>query len=134
MTNASRPVVLQPNEPMPAPPGSERRHFHDPDGRWVGWAGWIQNDAGDVSGWHHHATNDTHVYVIRGSVTVEFGPGGSERVVAGAGDFFIVPSNTIHRELTSEDSDLEAFVVRVGGEPEQVDAGGPDPAAKSQER
>ena len=118
---------------MPAPPGSERRHFHDPDGRWVGWSGWIQNDAGDVSGWHHHATNDTHVYVIRGSVTVEFGPGGSEHIVAGAGDFFIVPSNTTHRELTGEGSDLEAFVVRVGGEPEEVGVGGPEPA-ESQER
>jgi mannose-6-phosphate isomerase-like protein (cupin superfamily) len=74
MASTSRPVVLHPNEPMPEPPGPERRHFHDPDGRWVGWAGWIQNEAGDVSGWHHHAANDTHVYVLRGSVTVEFGP------------------------------------------------------------
>jgi uncharacterized RmlC-like cupin family protein len=134
MTNTSRLVVLHANEPMPEPPGGERRHFHDPDGRWVGWAGWIQNEAGDVSGWHHHATNDTHVYVIRGSVTVEFGPGGSERIVAGAGDFFIVPSNTVHRELTSDDSDLEAFVVRVGGEPEEVAAGGPEAAATSPDR
>ena len=127
MTSTSRPIVLHPNEPMPEPPGPERRHFHDPDGRWVGWAGWIENDAGDVSGWHHHATNDTHVYVIRGSVTVEFGPGGNERIVAGAGDFFIVPSDTVHRELTSEDSDLEAFIVRVGGEPEEVGVDEPLP-------
>jgi uncharacterized RmlC-like cupin family protein len=119
---------------MPAPPGSERRHLHDPDGRWVGWAGWIENGAGDVSDWHHHATNDTHVYVLQGSVTVEFGSGGSERIVAGAGDFFIVPANTIHRELTSQDSDLEAFVIRVGGEPEEVGAGGPEPAAESPKR
>jgi uncharacterized RmlC-like cupin family protein len=134
MTSASRPVVLRANEPMPATPGPERRHFHDPDGRWVGWAGWIHNEAGDVSGWHHHATNDTHVYVIRGSVTVEFGPGGSERIAARAGDFFIVPSNTVQRELTGDDSDLEAFVVRVGGEPEEVAAGGPEPAATSRDR
>jgi uncharacterized RmlC-like cupin family protein len=133
MTSASRPVVLHANGPMPTPSGPERRHFHDLDGRWVGWAGWIRNEAGDVSGWHHHATNDTHVYVIRGSVAVEFGPGGSERIVAAAGDFFIVPSQTVHRELTSGDSDLAAFVVRVGGEPEEVDAGGPEPAAASRE-
>ena len=125
------PVVLHPDGSMPEPPGSNRRHFHDVDGRWVGWAGWIQNDAGDVSGWHHHASNDTYVYVIRGSVTVEFGSSGSDRIVAGAGDFFIVPSNTIHRELTSDDSDLEAFIVRVGGEPEEVDAGGAEPADPS---
>jgi uncharacterized RmlC-like cupin family protein len=127
MTSTSRPVVLHPNGAVPAPVGSERRHFRDPEGRWVGWAGWIQNDAGDVSGWHHHAANETHVYVIRGSVTVEFGPGGTERIVAGAGDFFIVPSGTVHRELTGDESDLEAFVIRVGGEPEEVGADGPEP-------
>src|SRR5919106_2982114 len=126
MTSTSRPVVVHPNEPVPTPPGSERRHFHDRDGRWVGWAGSIQNEAGDASGWHHHATNETHVYIIRGSVTVEFGPGGSERIVAGAGDFFIVPSNAVHRELTSDESDLKTFVVRVGGEPEEVSAGEPE--------
>ena len=125
MTSTSRPIVLHPNEPVLASLGSERRHFHDADGRWVGWAGWIQNEAGDVSGWHHHAGNETHVYVIRGSVTVEFGPDGSEHLVAGAGDFFIVPSDTVHRELTSDDSDLEAFIVRVGGHPEEVAADGP---------
>ena len=59
-------------------------------------------------------------------MTVEFGPGGNERVVAGPGDFFIVPANTVHRELTGEDSDLEAFIVRVGGEPEEVGADGPE--------
>jgi uncharacterized RmlC-like cupin family protein len=127
MTNTPRPVVLHPNEAMPEPPGSERRHLRDPDDRWVGWAGWIQNDAGDVSGWHHHATNETHVYVIRGSVTVEYGRGGSDRIVAGAGDFFIVPPDTIHRELTGDESDLEAYIVRVGGEPEEV-AAEPEPA------
>jgi uncharacterized RmlC-like cupin family protein len=124
----SRPVVVHPEEGMPEPPGAERRQFIDRDGRWVGWAGWIQNEAGDVSGWHHHAANDTHVYVIRGSVTIDFGPGGAESIVAGAGDFFIIPSQTIHRETTSQESDLEAFVVRVGGDPEHVNVDGPEAA------
>ena len=104
-----------------------RRHV-DADGRWVGWSSWIRNEAGDASGWHHHAANDTYVYVIRGSITLEFGPGGGERIEARAGDFFFVPSNTIHRETTAPDSDLEAIIVRVGGEPEHVSVDGPDPA------
>jgi quercetin dioxygenase-like cupin family protein len=103
------------------------RHHLDTEGRWVGWSGWIRNEAGDVSGWHHHAANQTYVYVIRGSVTVEFGPGGTERVEARAGDFFVVPAQTIHREKTSPDADLEAFLVRVGGEPERVDVDEPEP-------
>jgi uncharacterized RmlC-like cupin family protein len=93
------------------------------------WADWIRNDAGDVSDWHHHAANETYVYVSRGSVTVEFGRGGVESVLAGAGDFFIVPSQTIHRERTGQDVDLEAFVIRVGGDPEHVTVDGPDAAA-----
>jgi uncharacterized RmlC-like cupin family protein len=125
----SRPVVVHPEQAgSESVLGSERRHFRDPDGRWVGWAGWIQNDAGDVGGWHHHAENETYVHVIRGWVTVEFGPGGGESVMARAGDFFVVPSRTIHRELTGDEADLEAFVIRVGGEPEKVDAEGPEAA------
>jgi uncharacterized RmlC-like cupin family protein len=124
--STSQPVVVHPGEEMPGPVTPDmQRLIYDRDGRWVGWAGWIRNEAGDVSGWHHHAANDTFVYVIRGSVTIHFGPGGEENVVAGAGDFFIVPSQTIHRETTGEDGDLEAFVFRVGGEPEHVNVDGP---------
>jgi uncharacterized RmlC-like cupin family protein len=123
-----RPVVLHPNEGTlgPAAPGLERRTLYDRDGRWAGWTGWIRNEAGDVSGWHHHAENDTYVYVIRGSVTIDFGAGGGESFVAHAGDFFLIPSQTIHREMTSHDAHLEAFIVRVGSEPEQIDVNGPD--------
>jgi uncharacterized RmlC-like cupin family protein len=118
----SRPVVVHPEEAIAGPttPGLERRHHLDADGRWVGWSGWIRNDAGDVSGWHHHAANDTYVYVIRGSVTIEFGPGGADRIEARAGDLFHIPSQTIQRETTGADEDLETFVLRVGGEPEHV--------------
>jgi uncharacterized RmlC-like cupin family protein len=130
--STSRPIVVRPEEKIAGPttPGMELRHHFDPNGGWVGWTGWIRNDAGDVSGWHHHAANDTYVYVIRGSVTIEFGPGGAERVEARAGDFFHVPSRTIHRETTGPNADLEAFVLRVGGEPEQVDVNGPKGAGR----
>ena len=124
----SRPVVVHHREqrvPAPAMSGAERRQQFEREGRW---ADWIRNDAGDVSGWHHHAANDTYVYVSRGSVTIEFGLSGAESVVARAGDFFIVPSQTIHRETTGHDADLEAFVVRVGGEPEHVNVDGPEAA------
>jgi uncharacterized RmlC-like cupin family protein len=126
----SRPVVVNPVEGIPgqATPGMERRHFFDRDGRWAGWAGWIRNDAGDVNDWHHHAANDTYVYVIRGSLTIDFGPGGAESVAARAGDFVFIPSQAIHRETTNQDADVEAFVLRVGGEPEHVNVDGPEAA------
>ncbi len=113
--------------PGPVTPDMQRL-IRDRDGRFAGWAGWIRNDAGDVSGWHHHAANDTYVYVIRGSVTIHFGPHGGESVVASAGDFFNVPPETVHRETTGQDTDLDAFVFRVGGEPEHVDMDGPEGA------
>jgi uncharacterized RmlC-like cupin family protein len=127
-----RPTVIHTQEPIAGPttPGFERRDHLDADGRWVGWSGWIRNDAGDVSGWHHHAANDTYVYVVRGSVKIEFGPGGAEHIEARAGDFFLVPSQTIHRETTGADEDLEAFLLRVGGEPEHVNVDGPEGAGQ----
>jgi uncharacterized RmlC-like cupin family protein len=126
----SRPIVVNPKKGIPgqATPGMERHLFYDRGGRWVGWAGWIQNGAGDMSGWHHHAANETYVYVIRGSLTIDFGPGGAESVVAHASDFIFIPPQTIHRETTSQDADVEAFVLRVGSEPEHVDVDGPEAA------
>ena len=127
MIEARRITVHHPGQEVPAPAmsGPERRQQFERAGRW---ADWIRNDAGDVSDWHHHAANDTYVYVSRGSVTVEFGTGGAESIVARAGDFFIVPSQTIHRETTGNGADLEAFVIRVGGQPEHVSVDGPDDA------
>ena len=127
--SSSRPVVVHhPEEGMPGTetPDTVRRQGYLRDGRW---ADWIRNDAGDASGWHHHASNETYVYVGRGSLTIHFGPGGSDSIVARAGDFIHVPAGTIHREITGADSDLDAFVLRFGGEPEQVMVDGPEPAA-----
>jgi uncharacterized RmlC-like cupin family protein len=120
-----RPTVAHPEEGMPAPPmpDDERREQYQRQGRW---ASWIQNEAGDMSGWHHHAGNDTYVYVGRGSLTIDFGPGGAESIEARAGDFIVIPSETVHREMTGADADLEAFVIRVGGDPEHVNLDGPE--------
>ena len=129
--SASRPVVVHPGEAATGSttPGMEVRHYTDPDGSPIGWSGWIRNEAGDVSGWHHHDANETFVYVIRGSITVQFGLGGVEQIEAHAGDFFHVPAEAVHRESTGQDGDLEAFILRIGREPEYVDVDGPDGAA-----
>lgn len=126
--NASRPVVVHPGEVIATSttPAMDVRQYADPEGRWCGWSGWIRNEAGDVGGWHHHAANETFVYVIRGSIRIEFGPGGAEHLDARAGDFFVVPSHVIHRETTGGDSDLDAFVLRIGTVPEYVEAAGPE--------
>ena len=129
MSESRQVVVHRPEEGMPGQPtpDEERRQQWEREGRW---AAWIRNDAGDVSGWHHHAANDTYVYVIRGSVTIDFGPGGGERIEARAGDFFVVPSHTIHRETTGRDADLDAYVLRVGSQPDRVAVDGPEGAGR----
>jgi uncharacterized RmlC-like cupin family protein len=121
----TRPIVVHPHEAtagLPTP-GMERRQFFDLDGRW---AGWVRTDAGAAGGWHHHATNDTYVYVLAGALTVESGHGGRESVIGGPGDFMFIPAQTIHREITGADADVEAFIVRVGGAPQVVNVDGPE--------
>lgn len=117
-----RPIlILRDESPGAGVPEVQKRRFVDGEGNWLGWAERIRNPPGDVSSWHQHPASDTYVYVIRGSVTVNFGLDGTEHISASAGDFFIIPAGLIHRESTSPDSELEAFVIRVGELPEQVD-------------
>jgi uncharacterized RmlC-like cupin family protein len=127
MSMSRRIVAHHPGQGLPGQPtpDTERRAQWEREGRW---AAWIRNEAGGVSGWHHHADNETYVYVSRGTLTMDFGPGGAEAVVARGGDFIVVPPHTIHRETTGPDEDLEAFVIRIGGEPEHVNVDGPDAA------
>ncbi|MET1232784.1 MAG: cupin domain-containing protein [Candidatus Limnocylindrales bacterium] len=110
----------------PATPGMDRRQaFHDP-GAWVGH---VTTAAGVVTGWHTHADYDTFIYVLRGHVTIEFGPAGSRAVAAGPGDFVRIGRGVVHREGTAAGSaGVDVVLVRVGqGEP-VTNVDGPDPA------
>jgi uncharacterized RmlC-like cupin family protein len=61
-------------------------------------------------------------------MTVEFGPGGSEQVKVGEGDFIYVPAHLIHRESVAADGGAGALI-RVGGVGATVfNVEGPDPA------
>jgi uncharacterized RmlC-like cupin family protein len=55
------------------------------------------------------------VYVISGSVAIEFGAGGRQAVQAGAGDFLVIPSGLVHRESTPGDEPSRSVVIRAGG-------------------
>ena len=125
-----RPTVIRRRD-MPAPPGlatpgMDRRQLLDDGDRWIGW---VRTDAGVAGGWHHHGGRDSYVYVISGSIDVEFGPGGLEHVTAGPGDVVVNPRDVIHREVTGPDGPAELFVVRVGPGPLTVNVEGPDPVA-----
>jgi quercetin dioxygenase-like cupin family protein len=83
-----------------------------------------------VSGWHHHGGHTAYVYVARGQVRVEWGPGGRESLDLASGDFYVVPPNTVHREGNpgvAEQTVVLGFLVGTGLEALNVE--GPEPAA-----
>jgi len=122
-----RPIVVRPGEGVqpagPPTPGMDRRQLLDHEAAWVGW---VMTDAGLAGGWHHHGARDSYIYVLRGTVTIEYGLAGREQVTAGPGDFIFNPAGMVHREITAPDEPAELFVVRVGTGPQNVNVDGPD--------
>lgn len=49
------------------------------------WCGYADIPGGASTGWHHHGDYATYSYITNGEMTVEFGPGGQEMVIARAG-------------------------------------------------
>jgi uncharacterized RmlC-like cupin family protein len=82
------------------------------------WAGLARTEAGMVSGWHHHGSYESAIYVLSGVLRMEFGPGGSRVVEARPGDFLYVAPGAVHRESNPSDGESRIVVVRSGsGEP-----------------
>jgi uncharacterized RmlC-like cupin family protein len=82
------------------------------------WGGLVHTDPDMVSGWHHHGEYESVIYVMSGHLRMESGPGGTNVIVAGPGDFLFVPRGSVHRESNPSDVEASAVVVRSGsGEP-----------------
>ena len=58
-------------------------------------SGRVSSDPGMVSGWHHHGAHETSIYVVKGTLHMEFAGGGFD---AREGDFIHVPAGAVHRE------------------------------------
>jgi uncharacterized RmlC-like cupin family protein len=86
-----RPTLIGPDafhRPAAETPGVDRREaFAD---NHV-WAGRSRTEAGAWSGWHVHPGHDTYVFQTQGRLRLEFGPGGTESVEGGPGDFVRIP-------------------------------------------
>ena len=76
------------------PPGMTREQAIQTEGMW---AGFVRTGPGMVSGWHHHVSYESSIYVLSGSLRMEFGPGGAETFDAGPGDFVFVGKQLVHR-------------------------------------
>ena len=90
------------------------------------WAGFVRTDSGMISGWHHHGRYESSIYILTGSLRMEFGPGGEESFDAGPGDFVFVGKGVVHREGNPSVDQATIVVVRAGeGEP-VVNVDGPE--------
>ena len=103
-----RAADLEPADPTPGMARSRAFEEH------VLWAGRVETQPGAVSGWHHHDTNETSLYVVRGVLRLEC-EGVEGYVDAVAGDFVHVPAFTVHRESNPTDEVSVAVIARAGG-------------------
>jgi uncharacterized RmlC-like cupin family protein len=93
------------------------------------WAGLVHTDPGASSGWHHHGEHETSLYVVRGAMRLEFGPGGGDAVEAAPGDFLYVPRGAVHRESNPSAQPADIVVVRAGQGESTINVDGPPPPA-----
>lgn len=115
---------VQPGERVEAQPtpGIARERAIETDRMWAGSA---STEAGMVSGWHHHGDFETAIYVLSGSLRMEFGGDGSESFDAGPGDFVYVGKRAIHRESNPTGELARLVVVRAGEGDVVVNVDGP---------
>lgn len=91
-------------------PGMLRRRAFEVPGLW---AGQVVTDPGAVSGWHHHDSNVSVLYVVRGVLRLEC-EGVEGWVDAVAGNYVQVPAFTVHRESNPGREASLAVIARAG--------------------
>jgi uncharacterized RmlC-like cupin family protein len=88
-----------------------------------------QTEPGTVSGWHHHGHYEVYGYVVSGNARFENSSDEKNVVNLGPGDFFHVPSHTIHREINpSSDQGNDVILFLHGSGPLVVNVDGPEQA------
>jgi uncharacterized RmlC-like cupin family protein len=99
-----------------------REQAVDTDGMW---AGFVRTKPGMTSAWHHHGDYESTIYVVSGTIRMEFGHGGADAIEGSPGDFFYVPPWAIHREGNPTDEEAHLIVVRAGSGPAVTNVDGP---------
>jgi uncharacterized RmlC-like cupin family protein len=92
-------------------PGVTREQAVQTEGMWSGLA---RTEPGMVSGWHHHGDYESTIYVLTGSLRMEFGSKGQETFDADPGDFVFVGKGVVHRESNPSTERGTIVVVRAG--------------------
>jgi uncharacterized RmlC-like cupin family protein len=132
MSTSDRVRVVRPTDRTEADPtpGMIRERAFEAEGVW---AGLVRTAPGMTSGWHHHGEYETAIYLARGTLRMDSGPGGSEVITAVSGDFLHVPKGAIHRESNDSDEESHLVVVRCGHGIPTVNVDGPAPSQEAGE-
>lgn len=88
--------------------------------------GLVTTPPGGVSGWHHHGSCVSGIYVVSGRARFSWGSGGCESAEVGPGDFLAVAAGAIHQEEALDDEPL--VVARGAAGTLVVNTAGPEPA------
>ncbi len=107
----------------PVTPGMQRREAVATDRVW---AGVVHTEPGALSAWHHHGEHESVVYVAKGALRMESGPGGADVFDALPGEFVYVPPFNVHREGNTTTAVATLVVTRTGQGPSVVNVDGPD--------
>jgi uncharacterized RmlC-like cupin family protein len=105
-------------------PGMTRQHAITADGLT---SGTVTTAPGVMSGWHHHGTHETSIYVAKGALRMEFAGGAFD---AHAGDFIHVPAGAIHRESNPGSEPNLAVFSRAGTGTVTVNVEGPQTGSR----
>jgi uncharacterized RmlC-like cupin family protein len=110
----------------PNTPGQPRKTAFQTEGLWAGVTTVIAKDT--ASQWHHHADHDSVMYVLEGSIRVDWGSKGEKSFVMVPDDFAMFKRGVIHRAQNVEGSDICRFVVvRIGAGETVVNVDKPGP-------
>jgi len=115
------PAEFTPGHPTP---GMQREEAASADGIWTGL---VHTHAGMQGAWHHHGEYQTSLYILSGAMRLDFGPGGTQSVDAGPGDFVFVPKWVVHREGNPSTESATAVITRAGHGDPVINVDGPDP-------
>ncbi len=99
--------------------GMTRKHAISADGLT---SGTVTTAPGVISGWHHHGTHETSIYILRGILRMEFAGGAFD---AHEGDFIHMPAGAVHRESNPGSEPNLAVFSRAGTGTVTVNVEGP---------
>ena|ERR1700690_995410 len=112
----------------PSTPGMQRRQAFATDRVW---SGIVHTDAGAFSAWHHHGDHESVIYVVSGSLRLEYGAGGTDGFDAKPGEFIYIPPYSVHREGNTTEQVASIVVTRAGSGESVINVDGPDALVSS---